>query len=119
MRILSVDAMREVDRRAIKELGIPGMVLMENAALGVVDAVGEVYPEAASAAIFCGPGNNGGDGLAIARHLSARGYEVEVFLATVGRELRGDAGSQLSICRAMGLPPREIREGDDLGPVLE
>lgn len=119
MRILSVDAMREVDRRAIEELGIPGMVLMENAALGVVDAVGEVYPEAASAAIFCGPGNNGGDGLAIARHLSVRGYEVEVFLATGGRELHGDAGSQLAICRALGLPLREIQEGGDLGPALE
>jgi NAD(P)H-hydrate epimerase len=118
MRILTAEAMREVDRQAIEGLGIPGMVLMENAALGVVDAIGETYPEAGSAALFCGPGNNGGDGLAIARHLAVRGYEVRIYLATGGRELTGDAGTQLAICRAMGLPIEEIGEGADLGPVL-
>jgi NAD(P)H-hydrate epimerase len=119
MRILTAEAMREVDRRAIEELGIPGMVLMENAALGVVDAIGENYPEASSAALFCGPGNNGGDGLAIARHLAVRGYEVRICLAAGGRELAGDAGTQLAICRAMGLPVEEVAEGGDLGPVFE
>lgn len=119
MRILTAEAMREVDRRAIEELGIPGMVLMENAALGVVDAIGENYPEASSAALFCGPGNNGGDGLAIARHLSVRGYEVRIYLATGGRELTGDAGTQLAICRVLGLLIEEVAEGADLGPVFE
>ncbi len=56
MRILSAEAMREVDRAAIEDLGIPSLVLMENAAIGVADAIGEVYEDAESAAIFCGPG---------------------------------------------------------------
>ena len=67
MRILDSDAMREVDRRAIEEIGIPSLVLMENAALGVVDALGDAFPEADSVAVFAGRGNNGGDGLAVAR----------------------------------------------------
>ncbi len=113
MRILSAEAMRAVDRRAIEEIGIPGMVLMENAALGVVDALGEVFPAAESVVIFCGPGNNGGDGLAVARHLAARGYGVEVFLLLGGRELAGDAGTQLAICRRLGLTLREIDPADE------
>lgn len=120
MRVLSVEAMRAVDRRAIEEVGIPGMVLMENAALGVVDALGEVFPEAESVAVLCGPGNNGGDGLAVARHLVARGYGVEVFLLTGGRPLAGDAGTQLAICRRLGIDLKEADPGEpgELAAVL-
>jgi NAD(P)H-hydrate epimerase len=100
--------MRAVDQAAIERLGVPGLVLMENAAIGVADALGEAYPEAESAAILCGPGGNGGDGLAIARHLAVRGYAVEVWLATGGREPAGDAAAQLAICRRMELPIREL-----------
>jgi len=116
MRILTAEAMREVDRAAIEDLGIPSLVLMENAALGVVDAIGEAtgaIGEAESAAVFCGPGNNGGDGLAVARHLAVRGWEITVFLASGGKELSGDAGAQLAICRKMDLPIVELAtEGD-------
>jgi hydroxyethylthiazole kinase-like uncharacterized protein yjeF len=120
MRILTAEAMREVDRSAIEGLGIPSLVLMENAALGVVDAIGEAagpIGAAESAAIFCGPGNNGGDGLAVARHLAVRGWEVAVFLvgglASGGKTLSGDAAAQLAICRKMGLSLVEVdSEGD-------
>jgi NAD(P)H-hydrate epimerase len=121
MRILTAEAMREVDRAAIEGLGIPSLVLMENAALGVVDALGEAagaIGAAESAAIFCGPGNNGGDGLAIARHLSVRGWTVEVFLAAGGMELSGDAGTQLAICRKMGLSISEITAEEDVWEAL-
>jgi len=119
MRILTAEAMRGVDRAAIERLGLPGLVLMENAALGVVDAIGRQYPRAESAAIFCGPGNNGGDGLAVARQLATRGYAVEIFLA-VGkagrdgeRQLLGDAGLQLAVCRRLELTIHELApEGD-------
>ena len=119
MRILSAEAMREVDRAAIEGLGIPSLVLMENAAIGVADSLGEELPEARSAAIFCGPGNNGGDGLAVARHLAVRGSEVWVFLVTGGRELSPDAAVQLGICRRQELPIREIDSEDDLDEALE
>lgn len=114
MRILTAEAMQAVDRAAIEGLGVPSLVLMENAALGVVDALGEVYPEAASVAVFCGPGNNGGDGLAVARHLAVRGYRPHLFLATSGREPRGDAGVQLTICRRMGLPIWDVVEAAEV-----
>ncbi|HEX3126103.1 MAG TPA: NAD(P)H-hydrate dehydratase [Thermoanaerobaculia bacterium] len=121
MRILSAESMREVDRTAIEDLGIPSMVLMENAAIGVVDAIGDIHEEAESAVIFCGPGNNGGDGLAIARHLAVRGYEVRVFLMTArpDRGLRGDAEVQLGICRRQGLNIHDVVSEGDLLEALE
>lgn len=112
MRILDSEAMREVDRAAIEDIGIPSLVLMENAAIGLADAIGEIYPDAASVAIFCGPGNNGGDGLALARHLTARGYHVQVSLVTGGSEMRGDALTQLEICRLLGLAIEEYGPED-------
>ncbi len=119
MRILTAEAMREVDRAAIEELGIPSLVLMENAAIGVVEAIGESFGEAESAAIFCGPGNNGGDGLAIARHLSVRGWEVRVFLIAGGRQLSDDAAIQLAICRKAGLAVMEVSTPADLAGAAE
>jgi hydroxyethylthiazole kinase-like uncharacterized protein yjeF len=118
MRVLTAEAMRGVDRTAIDEIGIPSLVLMENAAIGVADAIGEVYPEAASAAIFCGPGNNGGDGLALGRQLAARGYEVELFLVGGEHEPAGDAAVQLAICRRLELPLREVATEEALGEAL-
>ncbi len=119
MRILTAEAMREVDRAAIEELGIPSLVLMENAAIGVVEAIGESFGEAESAAIFCGPGNNGGDGLAVARHLSVRGWEVRIFLVTGGRQLSGDAATQLAICRKAELAVMEVASPSDLAGAAE
>jgi hydroxyethylthiazole kinase-like uncharacterized protein yjeF len=119
MRILTAEAMREVDRAAIEELGIPSLVLMENAAIGVVEAMGESFGEAESAAIFCGPGNNGGDGLAVARHLSVRGWEVRIFLVTGGRQLSDDAATQLSICRKAELPVMDVASPADLAGAAE
>ncbi|MDX1630708.1 MAG: NAD(P)H-hydrate epimerase, partial [Thermoanaerobaculia bacterium] len=114
MKVLDAAAMREVDRRAIEELGIPSLVLMENAASGVADALAASYPESGRVAIFCGPGNNGGDGLALARILSNRGWEVTTVLVHGGKELSGDAGTQRSIVAAMGLPVLEVAGEEDL-----
>src|SRR5207244_7977659 len=75
---------REIDRRAIEEFHIPGIVLMENAARAVV--LGAIQMIAGSAdvsvAIVCGGGNNGGDGLAVARHLHNAGWHVDLVLAS-------------------------------------
>jgi NAD(P)H-hydrate epimerase len=105
--------MARVDRAAVEELGVPAMVLMENAAIGLADAVGRSFPQAEAVAIFCGPGNNGGDGLALARHLAVRGYRVACFLAFEGKAPGGDAATQLAICRALG--PELVRLSD-VGP---
>lgn len=103
MKVLDAEQMREVDRAATEALGIPSLVLMENAAIGVADAIGEKYPEARCVAIFCGPGNNGGDGYALARHLSVRGYECRVFGVGPLPKAGSDAAQQLEIARRMGL----------------
>src|SRR5688572_23692214 len=85
---------REVDRRAIEEYGVPGIVLMENAAIHAADAAWEMVRGERSpvVTIACGPGNNGGDGLAIARQLHNRGANVlVVFPAFDPAKYKGDA----------------------------
>jgi len=119
MKILDAESTREVDREAMEAFGIPSLVLMENAAIGLADAIAENFPDAGSAAIFCGPGNNGGDGLALGRHLAIRGYYVELNLVLGGREATGDAAVQLSICRSQGLAIREIGPEDRCRSVVE
>ena len=81
IRLADTHSMREMDRHAIEDLGIHGLVLMENAARSVVDWLTENKlnndPEA-NIIVCCGKGNNGGDGYAIARLLANRGYNVHV-----------------------------------------
>jgi len=101
--VLDGGGMREADRQTIVELGVPSLVLMESAASGVTEVVSERFPAAVSVAIVCGPGNNGGDGLAVARQLHCRGYEVAVALVAAHRELTGDAAVQFELARRFGV----------------
>jgi len=114
MRVLTAEAMRGADERAIHQLGIAGAVLMENAAIGVVEALGERFQGAERVAVFCGPGNNGGDGLAVARHLVVRGYQPAVWLLQGGRRLSGEAAQQLEICRGLGIDVDEVTDDEAL-----
>src|SRR3954470_18238654 len=84
---------REIDRRSIEEFHIPGIVLMENAALAAVDVAWEMIGRKTGrfVTIFLGPGNNGGDRLAVARHLHNRGANVEVVPVFDPEKLTGDA----------------------------
>ena len=75
---LSRDEVRELDRRAIEDFGVPGIVLMENAGRGAAELLMRLNPEKQPAVILCGPGNNGGDGFVIARHLDNHGWPVKV-----------------------------------------
>ena len=102
MKILTAAQMKSVDHRAI-DLGIPSLLLMESAAIAVADAILETFPDAARVALFCGPGNNGGDGLALARLLDSRGLDVEVFLAWFGRKPSTDAKANREICEKAGV----------------
>lgn len=107
MKILSAEQMRDVDRRTI-ELGIPGLILMENAAHRVVEFLLETYPKLHEKRILvlCGKGNNGGDGLAIARQLYTRVHpqSLDVVLAGDSGELRGDAAENYRMLQAVGCP---------------
>src|SRR5512134_2036412 len=100
MRILNAEQMREADRRTIQEIGIPSLVLMENAGRQVVAAIETLYQDLAERriAIVCGKGNNGGDGFVVARTLQQRGFEVSVFLIGASvNEVKGDARTNLTI----------------------
>lgn len=109
MRIVSAKQMRNIDANAINNYGIPGIVLMENAALAVVRQVKAVLAEAGikklrsqKTVIMVGKGNNGGDGLAVARHLTVLGMEVTVFLFAKAEELTGDAKLNYDLYQKMG-----------------
>lgn len=99
--VLDAVAMREADRTTIEDLGLPSIVLMENAATGAVEAIRSGFEEAASVLVLAGRGNNGGDGLAVARHLHNGGHQVEVLLFAAPESLSGDAATNLAAARAM------------------
>jgi NAD(P)H-hydrate epimerase len=87
---LNGDQVRDLDRRAIQDFGVPGVVLMENAGQGAAELLlnlgihGRVL-------VCCGKGNNGGDGFVIGRHLANRGVNIQVLLCASREELTGDA----------------------------
>ena len=97
---------REVDRRSIEEYHIPGVVLMENAARGVADVAISYIRQAQmpDVLVICGGGNNGGDGLAVARHLHNRRVRVKLALAGDPQKYSGEALVNCNICQAMTLP---------------
>ncbi len=105
MKVLTAAEMRDVDRRTI-ELGIPGIVLMENAAHRVVEAMAERFAPLSGhrIAVLCGKGNNGGDGLAIARqlHTRFRPAALDVVLLAAPEELKGDAAANYRMLLACG-----------------
>ena len=95
---------REVDRRAIAEYGMSGLVLMENAGRGTADVLcRQLDPAAGPVAVCCGKGNNAGDGFVVARHLDLRGYAVRVLLWAEPGELTGDAAVNYRIIAQSGL----------------
>ncbi|HZK81670.1 MAG TPA: NAD(P)H-hydrate epimerase [Humisphaera sp.] len=100
---------REIDRRATADYHIPSILLMENASRGVADAAGEELLSLAgrptgAILILCGGGNNGGDGLAAARHLHNRHNAVRIGLTLSPAKYQGDALTNWNIVKAMQLP---------------
>src|SRR5216110_2735114 len=112
MRVLNAAQMREADRRTIDEIGIPSLVLMENAGRQAVAAMEAVYSDLLErqVAVLCGRGNNGGDGFVIARTLAQRGVEVSVFLLGRVADVRGDARTNLEILGRLGLTVVEVAD---------
>ena len=117
--MLTPSEVREFDRIAIQRLGIPGVVLMENAGLGCVDALERLFvshEQRRSAVVLCGPGNNGGDGFVIARHLWNRGWSVRVLLCCDYSRYQGDAEVMLQPILRMPVQVVEVQPdiSDDL-----
>ena len=103
MKIVTSQQIKNIDRRAIKDFGIPGTVLMENAAAAVMTAMEKYFDglEGVKVGILCGKGNNGGDGLALARRLRIGGVPVRVALLASFAAIKGEAKVNLSILRKM------------------
>ena len=103
MQTLTREQSRLVDRLAIDEYGMTGLVLMENAGRGVADVLCRLGI-AGPVIICCGKGNNAGDGFVIARHLDLRGHAVRVLLWAETAELTGDAAANFQILQKTGVP---------------
>src|ERR1700704_856706 len=112
MRVLNAAQMREADRRTVDDIGIPSLVLMENAGRQAVAAMEALYGDLLErqVAVLCGRGNNGGDGFVVARTLAQRGVDVSVFLIGRVSEVRGDARLNLEILGRLGLTVGEIAD---------
>ena len=113
MLVVTPRQMQEIDARAIKKYKMPGLILMENAARALAEKALEMPAQnsPATVCIICGPGNNGGDGLAAARLLKEQGCEVQVFLLGSLSQLKGDARTNAQKLRAAKIKVNEIKGG--------
>ncbi len=115
--VMSRDEVRAVDQWAINTLGVPGVVLMENAGRSCAELIKEKLAEASEpkVCIFCGTGNNGGDGYVIARHLLNYGFRVTVVICGDRSKVKGDAKINLDILERMGQTINLLDlKGDDI-----
>jgi NAD(P)H-hydrate epimerase len=118
VRPLSRDEVRSIDERAARELSLSTLVLMENAGRGAAALLRDRGPGASGPGrvlIACGPGNNGGDGGVVARHLDAWGVDVHVVWFARPDQLRGDAAAQHTILDRAGIEQASCTEQDPGG----
>ena len=108
--VMSREEVRAFDWWAINELGIPGVVLMENAGRSCAELIKEKLCRIAHAkvCIFCGTGNNGGDGYVIARHLLNGGFAVTVVICGDRNKIKGDAKANLDILERLGQATEQL-----------
>ena len=121
-RTVTREEIGEIDRKAIEEYGIPGVVLMENAGRGVAVEALEMLEEALEprVAILCGKGNNGGDGFVAARHLHNRGVAVDVYLFANVADVAftHDPWTHLNTLIKMGLEIKEVTTAPDARRIM-
>ncbi|MEZ6092661.1 MAG: NAD(P)H-hydrate epimerase [Pirellulaceae bacterium] len=107
---------REVDAVAINKLGIPGIVLMENAGRSCAEAIANLKPT--SIVVLCGLGNNGGDGFVISRHLASRGFTVQCVVLGDVQRISGDAKTNFGIVTALRLRTSSVQTETELENAL-
>ncbi len=110
MKVVTSQQMREIDRKAIEENKLSGLALMENAGLRIFQSLKNIYADLRlkKIVIFAGPGNNGGDGFVVARHLYNYGVKVKVFILAPSNKIKGEAGDNLNIINKMGVELIEV-----------
>jgi len=122
LKLVTSATMRQIDREAIDARGIPSEQLMENAGQGIAERIrANLLPSngAGSVAVFCGKGNNGGDGYVIARHLYKMGVTVTVYFFGPLNKLSTDAKLNFDRAAGMGLELQEISSTEDLPDMIE
>jgi len=121
MKVLNSSQMKKIDKKAMKDLGIIGPLLMENAGAEISREMIKRIPvlEKKSVTIVCGKGNNGGDGFVVARHLFNKGCSPHVILLAEKKELKGDAELNCRIADKMGIPITEVISQDEWEKVGE
>lgn len=104
MKVLTAEQMQEIDRKTIDDIGIPGVVLMENAGRSAAAEIIQRFSLTGSprALILAGKGNNGGDGYVIARHLLNKGWDVQTLVLAERAAIKGDAAVNLLILENCG-----------------
>src|SRR5580704_4603609 len=110
MKIVSAEEMRAIDRATSERFGVPSLTLMENAGAAVADYVLSHHAAAGSIVVFCGKGNNGGDGFVAARRLHQQGMKVQVILLADPAELRGDAAVMFGKLPSTAITVRSTEE---------
>ncbi|MCH8964620.1 MAG: NAD(P)H-hydrate epimerase, partial [Planctomycetes bacterium] len=113
MQALTREQIRDIDRRAIEEYGIAGIVLMENAGRNAAELIRanlKQTDQPVAVCILCGRGNNGGDGFVIARHLANAAWNVEIILLADPAKLAPDAKVNHDIAQKMEIPIRPFTE---------
>jgi hydroxyethylthiazole kinase-like uncharacterized protein yjeF len=119
--VIGRDEVRAVDAWAIEEMGVPSVVLMENAGRSCVEVVIEKLANGpdASVCIFCGTGNNGGDGFVVARHLANRGVKVKAIICGDPSKIKGDAKINFEIIKNMGIQVQAVEDDSaDLAKII-
>jgi NAD(P)H-hydrate epimerase len=120
--LVTARTMRALDRHTIETLGVAGDLLMESAGRAVAAVVLERLPRGGSVLVVCGSGNNGGDGLVVARQLQLLGVPVRTLCVGEPEKLRGDAARNLTRARALEVPiegPGWLERSDDLSQWAE
>lgn len=121
MKVVTPIQMNEIDNITISEVGIPGIVLMENAAIKVVEEIvkylGTIFGK--EIIIIAGKGNNGGDAFAAARHLYNKGADIRVYIIIDKKAIGGDAAVNLGILENMGIPINELFEKKHVTLLME
>jgi hydroxyethylthiazole kinase-like uncharacterized protein yjeF len=110
MKIVSAEEMRAIDRATSERFGVPSLTLMENAGAAVADYVLSHHAAAGSIVVFCGKGNNGGDGFVAARRLHQQGMKVQVILLADPAELRGNAAVMFGKLPSTAITVRSTEE---------
>jgi hydroxyethylthiazole kinase-like uncharacterized protein yjeF len=117
MKVACADEIRKIDKYCIENIKLPGIVLMETAAIRVVENID--ISKYDTFVVICGKGNNGGDGFAVARHLYLKGKKLSVYLVGSENGIDGDAAINFSVLKNMGIKIQSINNVEDINELRE